>query len=75
MVRLFIHDGANARLFAEVPVVAITPSATQPAFGAALNEATWSQLFPIVLPSGYSLRASTHNAETFNVIGCAGDLT
>jgi hypothetical protein len=75
MVRLYIHDGANARLFAEVPITAITPSATQPAFSAALNSATMAQAFPIVLPSGYSLRASTHNAETFNVIGQAGDLT
>lgn len=75
MVRLFIHDGSNARLFLEIPVVAITPSATQPAFNAAANANTMSQMFPIVLPSGYSLRASTHNAETFNVIGQAGDLT
>ncbi len=75
MVRLYIHDGAVARLFLEVPVVAVTPSATQPAWGAQINQNTMSQLFPLILPSGFSLRASTHNAETFNVIGCAGDLT
>ena len=75
MVRLYIHDGANARLFLEMPVIAVTPSATQPAWGAQANVNTMSQLFPLVLPSAYSLRASTHNAETFNIIGCAGDLT
>ena len=75
MIRFYIHDGANARLFLEVPVIAVTPSGTQPAWGAQVNANNMSHLFPLVLPSGYSLRASTHNAETFNVIGCAGDLT
>lgn len=75
MVRLYVHDGANARLLLELPVTAVTPSGTQPAWAAQANANTMSQLFPLVLPSGYSLRASTHNAETFNVIGCAGDLT
>lgn len=62
MVRLFLHDGTNARLWAEVPVSAVTPSATVAAFATALvNQA-------LVLPSGWSLRASTNNAETFNVL-------
>lgn len=75
MIRLYLHDGSNARLFLEVPVIAITPSSTQPAWAVAINANTMSSIFPLVLPSTYSLRASTHNAETFNVIGLAGDLT
>ena len=75
MIRLFIHDGSNARLFLEVPVLAVTPSATQPAWAAQINVNSMAHLFPLILPSGHSLRASTHNAETFNVVGCAGDLT
>lgn len=68
MVRLFLHDGTNARLWGEVPVTAVTPSATVQAFTSSLlNQA-------LVLPSGWSLRASTHNAETFNVfVDRAGD--
>jgi hypothetical protein len=62
MVRLFVHDGTNARLWAEVPVTAVTPSGTVAAFTSILlNQA-------LILPNGWSLRASTHNAETFNVI-------
>lgn len=68
MVRLFISDGTNHRLWREVPVTAITPSATVQAFQ---DEVVPTE--PLVLPSGYSLRASTHNAETFNVIAHAGD--
>lgn len=62
MVRLFVNDGVNTRLWLEIPVSAITPSGTVQAFTATLlNQA-------LLLPNGYSLRASTNNAETFNVI-------
>jgi hypothetical protein len=73
MLRLFIHDGTTARLLSEVPVVAITPSSTLPSWESQLNTNTMSQILPIVLPNGYSLRASTNNAETFNVIAIGGD--
>jgi len=73
MIRLFIHDGANARLLTEVPVIAITPSGTLPSWEAQLNTNTMTQVLPLILPTGYSLRASTHNAETFNVIAIGGD--
>ena len=68
VVRLFLHDGTNARLFAEILVSAVTPSTTVEAWSTTLlNQA-------IVIPSGWSLRASTNNAETFNVIvNRAGD--
>ena len=68
VVRLFLHDGTNARLYDEILVPAITPSTTVEAFSAMLVN------LGIVLPSGWSLRASTNNAETFNVIvSRAGD--
>lgn len=73
MIRLFIHDGANARLLTEVPVIAITPSGTLPSWETQLNTNTMTQVLPLILPTGYSLRASTHNAETFNVIAIGGD--
>lgn len=73
MIRLFIHDGTNTRLLTEVPVTALTPSATVPAWEAQLNTNTMTQVLPIILPTGYSLRASTNNAETFNVIAAGGD--
>lgn len=74
MVRLFLHDGSNAHFWAEVPVRAVTPSASDEAFAEHLNEITNPELFPIVLPNGWSLRASTHNAESFRVVGDAPQL-
>lgn len=72
MIRLFIHDGTNARLWKEVPVIAVTPSATLPAWSA--NVASQVDLeLPLVLPNGYSLRAATNNAETFNIVAIGGD--
>ena len=62
VVRLYVHDGANARLAREILVSAITPSVTLESFRAVLQD------LALLLPSGWSLRASTHNAETFNVI-------
>lgn len=73
MVRLYVSDGSNIRLLSEVPVVAVTPSATSPAWEAQLNTNTTSQILPLVLSTGYSLRASTHNANTFNVITVGGN--
>ena len=69
MIRLFISDGSATRLIMELPVVALTPSATIPAWSATVN-------FPkgFVLQATWMLKASTHNAETFNIIPTvAGD--
>lgn len=73
MLRLFIHDGTNARLLTELPVQAVTPSGTLPSWEAQLNANTMTQVLPLVLPTGYSLRAATNNAETFNIIALGGD--
>ena len=73
MIRLFIHDGTNARLLTEVPVTAITPSGTLPSWEAQLNTNTMTQVLPLVLPTGHSLRAATNNAETFNLLAFGGD--
>jgi hypothetical protein len=62
VVRLFLHDGTTGRLWQEVMVSATTPSVTVQAFNTSLlNQA-------LVLPSGWSLRASTNNAETFHIL-------
>jgi hypothetical protein len=68
VVRLFLNDGTNSRLWKEVLVTATTPST---------SVAVWSATLPnlaLVLKSGWKLQAATHNAETFNVIATrAGD--
>lgn len=62
VVRLFISDGSNVRLWQEILVSAVTPSTTIAVWSAALiNQG-------LILESGWSLQASTNNAETFNVI-------
>lgn len=71
VVRLFIHDGSNARLFREVLVTAITPSTTVEAFSSELDFSGPDQI--LVLPTGYSLRVATNNAETFNCHAFGGD--
>lgn len=62
MVRIYVHDGSNARLYYEFPITANVPSGTVEAY-----QKEFVPSKPMVLPTGYSLRASTHNAETFNI--------
>ena len=73
MIRLFIYDGsANVRAWKEIVVTAITVAASTAAFTSTL--VTPDPSVPLlVLPNGYVLRASTHNAETFDVIAHGGD--
>jgi hypothetical protein len=68
VVRLFLNDGTNTYLWKENLVTATTPSTTVAVFQAVLlNQA-------LVLQSGWSLRASTNNSETFNIqVTRAGD--
>lgn len=68
MVRLFLHDGSASHLWREVPIPVDTASATDPAWSTEIALAE-----PLFLPSGWSLRASTQNAETFNVFAFGGD--
>lgn len=67
MVRLFLYDGSTYYLLTEVPVAAVTPSASVPAF---MSNIVYDNL---VMPTGWSLRVSTHNAETFKVHAFGGD--
>ena len=68
MVRLFIHNGVAATLLTEIPVAAVTPSGTLPAF-----ETTLVFDGGLVIPTGYSLCAATHNAESFQLTALGGD--
>jgi hypothetical protein len=68
VVRLFLFDGTNNRLWQEILVTAVTPSTTQQVWNyTLLNQA-------LILPVNYILKASTNNAETFNInVTRAGD--
>lgn len=71
VVRIFLHDGSTYYLFKEVLVSAITPSTSVEVFRSSLSFASPSSC--IVLPSGWSIRVSTHNAETFKAFAFGGD--
>ncbi|HYG53369.1 MAG TPA: hypothetical protein VD905_20870 [Flavobacteriales bacterium] len=62
MIRLFIYDGsANTRLLMEIDVPNASQSSTDP---------SWETCIPLNyhLKSGYVLKASTQNADNFNVV-------
>lgn len=69
MVRLYLFDGTNTRLFDEIAIAAATPSAS-------VRTTRVSTVYTnLILPSSsWQLRASTHNAEAMNVIALGADL-
>ena len=67
VVRLFIYTGSVYYLLQEVLTTAITAGASQDSFTTTL---TFNSL---VIPSGYSLRATTNAAETYHVLAFGGD--
>jgi hypothetical protein len=68
VVRLFLHDGSTFFLIKELVIDAVTPSTTTE-----VETAEWVPTDYLVLPTSWTLRASTHNAETFNVFAQGGD--
>lgn len=64
IVNLFIFDGTNYFLYTQVPVIAVTSSTTAVAFSSVLSSNSNSNILPINLPTGYSLRATTSVAQT-----------
>jgi hypothetical protein len=60
-LRLYVYDGTSTRLIQEIHVPSNTKSGTNPAF-----EYTWNCDIP--LKAGNVLKASTQNAESFNII-------
>lgn len=71
VVRLYIHDGSSAHLWKELLVPAVTPSTSIGVWSYSLDCS--KEANGLFLPSGYSLRASTHNAENFRVHAVGGD--
>jgi hypothetical protein len=69
MIRLFVTDsaGANIRLFEEIAVLAITPSAT---VASGSNYVTYADF---QLDEGQILSVSTEKAEAINVFAMIGE--
>lgn len=68
-VRVFLHDGTNFFFFDEIAVAAATPSNSVQATRASTSYAN------LVLPNAsWSVRVSTHNAESIDVTALGADL-
>ena len=67
VIRLYLYDGTNNYLLREILVTAVTPSTSLEAWSADVD------LDGLILPSGWKLRASTHNAEAFRIFARGGD--
>lgn len=74
MIRLYVWNTSAHNLFYEQTVTAITPTASVAAFRAEVSRNDGRPL--VVLPSGWKLTASVHNAsESFRVHALGGDFS
>jgi hypothetical protein len=64
LINLFVFDGTTYILWQQVPVQVVTSSTTVPAFVSVLSSNSNSNIMPLTLPTGYSLRATTSVAQT-----------
>lgn len=71
MIRLWRRIGSANFLFKEIPVAAIIPSATLPAFVAEVDFSAPDQVE--LWPPGTELRASTEKGESFMIHAIGGD--
>jgi hypothetical protein len=74
IINLFIYDGTTYFLWTQVPVVAVTSSTTAISYQALLSSNGNSNIMPLTLPTGHSLRATTSVSQTgIRVTAYGGD--
>jgi len=64
VIRIFRYDGTNYHLYTEVPVVAQTVTTGAAVVPQTLEAVDNPNLFPILIPAGWSLRATVNDAQT-----------
>lgn len=73
MIRLYLHNGTSAFLIEELPVTAITPTASVETWESEILFGCAYPDYPLLIPATWTLRAAPHNAEAFNALVVAGD--
>lgn len=64
IVNLFIYDGTTYTLWQQIPVLPVTTSTTAISFSSVTSTNNSPNVMPMIIPTGYSLRATTTIAQT-----------
>ena len=64
IVNLFIYDGTTYTLWQQIPVLPVTISTTAISFSSVTATNNSPNVMPMIIPTGYSLRATTTIAQT-----------
>lgn len=70
MIRIFLHDGVSAFFHDEIMVLAVTPAAAVATWE---GELVYGDRRPLYIPTGWTVRLATHNAEAFHASVIAGN--
>ena len=74
IVNLFIYDGTTYHLWQQIPIIPVTSSTTAVAFSTTTSTNNSPNVMPMIIPTGYSLRATTTIAQTgLKVIAYGGN--
>jgi len=74
IVNIFIYDGTAYHLWQQIPVNAVTSTTTAVAFNAINSTNNNANVMPMIIPTGYSIRATTTIAQTgLKVIAYGGN--
>ena len=63
VVRIFRYDGTTYNLYVEIPISAQTLSGSSAVTTITLEAVTTPSLFPILVPAGWSLRATVNDTQ------------
>ena len=64
IVNLFIYNGTTYHLWQQIPIIAVTSSTTATAFSTVTSTNNTPNVMPMIIPTGYTLRATTTIAQT-----------
>jgi hypothetical protein len=64
IVNLFIYDGTTYHLWQQIPIIPVTVSTTATSFTSTISTNNTPNNLPMIIPTGYSLRATTTIAQT-----------
>jgi hypothetical protein len=64
IVNLFIYDGTTYHLWQQIPIIPVTVSTTATSFTSTISTNNTPNNLPMIIPTGYSLIATTTIAQT-----------
>ncbi len=75
VISIFLHDGSTYHLLTEIALGAFTAASGTPIYPTVMSAVDYPNMFPIVVPPNWTIRATVHDTQTgVKVIAMGGGL-